>query len=109
LNVLLGVLLIAHGLVHVAVWLAPQDDGAPFDPGHSWLIGDARSLARGLAGAGCATFVLAGLLFAFDLSGGAQVAAAGAALSLALVVLTFNRWLSGAIAINVAIALLALA
>jgi hypothetical protein len=108
-NVLLGLLLIAHGLVHLAVWLAPPADGAPFDPGRSWLIGDARGPARRLAGAACVLFVVAGLLVSLGLSGGPGVAAAGAVVSLVLVALTFNRWLSGAVAINVAIALLALA
>ena len=39
--------LIAHGLVHVAIW-APRYDPqkAPFDASRSWLIGDQRGLGR---------------------------------------------------------------
>jgi hypothetical protein len=39
MSVLGGLFLIAHGLVHLAVWL-PEPKDAPFDPGHSWLLGE---------------------------------------------------------------------
>jgi hypothetical protein len=42
--------LIAHGLVHLAIWLMPKppDQKAPFDPGHSWLLGDQKTVAWSL-------------------------------------------------------------
>ena len=43
--------LIAHGLVHLAIWLLPRpsDQEAPFDPDHSWLLGDQQTVAALLA------------------------------------------------------------
>jgi hypothetical protein len=104
---LAGVFLIAHGLVHGAVWLAPHPQDTPFDPCKSWLLGPIGPLARALAGAAGLGFVVVGTVTLAD--GGAAAGAAAAALvSLLLVALTFNRWLSGAVAINVAIAVIAL-
>jgi hypothetical protein len=48
--------LIAHGLVHAAIWLAPKSTNAPFDPHHSPILADVRILATTLG-------VLAGLGF----------------------------------------------
>lgn len=44
--------LVAHGLVHLAIWLMPKpaDDKAPFDPDHSWLVGDQKRLPWSLHG-----------------------------------------------------------
>jgi hypothetical protein len=39
-RVLLGVLFIAHGLIHVAIWASRYDPTkAAFDPSRSWLHG----------------------------------------------------------------------
>jgi hypothetical protein len=102
-----GIFLILHGFVHGAVWLSPRADDAPFDPCRSWLLGRIGPPARSLAAGSLVLFMLAGV---FLLGGGESAAAAavGAAMSLVLVVLTFNRWLSAALAIDVAIAVLAL-
>jgi hypothetical protein len=103
-----GLFLIAHGLVHLGVWLpAPRED-APFDPGHSWLLGDARSQARALAWTAFLVLAAGGGLVLAGAGLGATLAVTGAAISLALVVLTFHPWLLGAAAIDVAIALVAL-
>ena len=56
--------LAAHGLVHIAVWSMPKPaDGKepPFDAAHSWLLGDARTLAISLAIAAAVLFVIAAL------------------------------------------------
>jgi len=56
--------LAAHGFVHIAVWATPKPaDGKepPFDAAHSWLLGDARSLAISLAVVSAALFVVAAL------------------------------------------------
>lgn len=108
MSVLAGLFLLAHGLVHLAVWLAPASADAPFDPRRSWLLGDARWPLRPLAVLACGLFVLAGALVLGDSGPAGGTAVAGAAVSLALVVLTFNRWLVFAVAINVAIIVIAL-
>ena len=67
-----------------------------------------RRTARALAVAAGALFALAGVLVLGGANAGAALAVAGAAVSLALVLLTFHPWLLGAVAIDVAIAVVAL-
>jgi hypothetical protein len=85
----------------------PKDD-APFDPHRSWLLGEAGQLMRALAVAACVVLVVAGVLVIAGAGLGAALAVAGAAVSLALVLLVFHPWLLGAVAIDVAIAVVAL-
>ncbi len=108
MSALAAIFLVAHGLVHLAVWLPPAARDAPFDPRRSWLLGEARTLTRTLATLACAIFMLAGVLVLPGTGVGGAVAVAGAALSLLLILLTFNRWLTGAVAIDVAIVLVVL-
>jgi hypothetical protein len=103
-----GLFLVVHGLLHLAIWLPEPKEDAPFDPGHSWLLGAVRRPARGLAVAAGALLALAGVLVLAGADAGGALAVAGAAVSLALVVLTFHPWLLGAVAIDVAIAVVAL-
>jgi hypothetical protein len=107
-SVLGGLFLVAHGLVHLAIWLPAPKEDAPFDPGYSWLLGAVRRPARTLAVAAGVLFALAGVLVLAGADAGAAVAVAGAAVSLALVLLTFHAWLLGAVVIDVAIAGVAL-
>lgn len=88
--------LVAHGLVHIGVWAMPKPaDGKepPFDPAHSWLLGDARTLAISLAAVSAALFVIAalGLLGHADWWRAMAVVASG--VSLGLMTLFFNPWL----------------
>jgi len=53
---ILGVLVIAHGLVTTAIWVLPAGKDAPFDASHSWLLGDVRAVSVALG-------VLVGLAF----------------------------------------------
>ena len=48
LRVLLAGFLIAHGLVHPAVWATPNDPAKPepFDPGRSWALTAVHVAAR---------------------------------------------------------------
>jgi hypothetical protein len=107
-SVLGGLFLVAHGLVHLAIWLPEPKAEAPFDPGHSWLLGAVRRPARALAVMAGALLALAGVLVVAGADAGAALAVAGAVVSLALVLLTFHPWLLGAVAIDVAIAVVAL-
>ena len=108
MTVVAGVFLILHGLVHIAVWLSPRSPDMPFDARRSWLLGQSWPLVRTLAVVSCALLVASGLLVLLGAGTGASVAVAGAAVSLLLVVLTFNRWLLGAVAIDLAIIAVAL-
>ncbi|MBD0283603.1 MAG: hypothetical protein ICV69_15635 [Thermoleophilaceae bacterium] len=46
MSVLAGLFLIAHGLVHLAVWFPEPKDDAPFDARNLWLLGEAVALTR---------------------------------------------------------------
>jgi hypothetical protein len=101
--VLIG-FLVAHGLVHIAVW-APARTAQGTIPSHSWLLGNQRALVVGLMIAAIALFSAAGvgLLFHAGWWGPMTVVAAG--VSLLLVVLfpgaILNAWLIAPVAINV--------
>jgi hypothetical protein len=86
--------LIAHGLVHLAIWLLPKpaDQKAPFDPDHSWLLGDQKTVAVILAVA-AATFLVAGGLGIWAQAGWWRTAATiGLATSLGLMIVYFTPW-----------------
>lgn len=107
MDVVAGLFLIAHGLVHLGIWLPSAKPDAPFDPHRSWLLEEAGTASRLLAVVAAILLMVAGVLV---LGGeGAAVAAAGAAVSLLLIAITFNVWLLAAVAINVAIIVLAVA
>jgi hypothetical protein len=107
-SILAGLFLVAHGLVHLAIWLPALKEDAPFDPGRSWMLGEQRALTRALAIAACVVLAIGGVLVLVGAGVGAAVATVGAVISLALVLLTFHPWLLGAVAIDVAIFVVAL-
>jgi hypothetical protein len=104
----IGVILLAHGLIHVAIYAPPTAADAPFDPRHSWLVGgprQARPFLLTFAYASAAAFAIAGIgLFAHQ-DWWQPAAIVAAALSLLLLVLFFNPWLTIGVAINVAVIL----
>lgn len=102
-----GIFLVLHGLLHLAVWLPPPAADAPFDPRRSWLLGDATQIARPLAILASALFVTAGFLLLGD-SNADTIVILASIVSALLVVLTFNRWLVGALLIDCAIVVIAL-
>lgn len=112
-RVVLGLLLVAHGLVHL-LWFAPNDDPAwPFRSDRSWLVPEAirRPVAIGLVAVVVVGFTLVGLAV-WGVPGLASIWPAlvvGAALaSLATLVLYFDRQLLVGVAIDVALIVVAL-
>jgi hypothetical protein len=104
LQVLLGVFLIAHGLVHVAIWAPKYDpEKAPFDASHSWLLGDQRPLARVLAFSAAAILIVAGSALLAQGGWWRPTAVVGLSVSTALLVLYFNRWYLFILAVNLAL------
>jgi len=88
--------LAAHGFVHIAVWATPKPaDGKepPFDAAHSWLLGDARSLAISLAVVSAALFVVAALGVFGHADWWRSVAVVAGGVSIGLITLFFNPWL----------------
>jgi hypothetical protein len=103
LRVLLGLFVVAHGLVTFGIWAAPVAEKAPFNPSHSWLLGDARTLAVALAVVAAAAFVATGGGFLAQQDWWAIAAVAAGAAALALMALYFNPWLSAGILISAVI------
>jgi hypothetical protein len=103
LRVLVGLVVVAHGLVTFGTWTAPVTEKAPFNPSHSWLLGDARTLAVALAVVAAAAFVAAGGGFLAQQDWWAAAAVAAGAVAVALMALYFNPWLSAGILISAAI------
>jgi hypothetical protein len=100
LRVLLGLLVVAHGLVTFGIWAAPVTEQAPFNPSHSWLLGDTRTLALALAVVAAVAFVATGggLLAQQDWWAVAGIVAG--AVAVALMALYFNPWLSAGLLIS---------
>jgi hypothetical protein len=94
--------LIAHGLVHVAIWTPRYDpEKAPFDASHSWLIGDQRVLARVLAFFAAALLVLAGIALWAHGGWWRPTACVGLSVSTVLPLLYFTPWYLFILAINI--------
>jgi hypothetical protein len=86
--------LIAHGLVHLAIWLMPKpsEEKAPFDPNQSWLLGERKSVAVVLAVIAAALLVAGGLGLWVHAGWWRGGAALGLAASFGLMLLYFNPW-----------------
>ena len=119
ITLLVAAFLVAHGLVHLAVWLphpAPQEDKpAPFAPDHSALLTvvavpkvGARRLSEILAVTAAAALVLAGVAVAFGVGEAVPFAVIGACVGLALKALFFNPWLTLGIALDLLVLAMAL-
>jgi hypothetical protein len=104
-HTILGLFLVAHGLVTVAIWgprypAAPEGQLQPPDPAHSWIFGDVRtsSLIFGvLVGLALA---LAGFGFLTDQTWWPPVAMGAGIASLVLFGVFFTPWWSAGIAIS---------
>lgn len=103
----IGWLIIAHAVITGVIWTAPLLPDAPFNPSHSWLLGDSRPIA------GPASLILAVALAATGIGlllnqpwWAPLGLATGTAATLFMLVY-FNPWLSLAVAINAAIAITA--
>jgi hypothetical protein len=112
-RIVLGVLLVAHGLVHL-LWFAPNDDPTwPFRLDRSWLLPDAtrKPVAVVLVALVVVAFALLGLAV-WGVPGLASIwpalAVVGALASLAALVLFFDRQLLWGVAIDVALIVVAL-
>jgi hypothetical protein len=103
IRVLLGLFIIAHGLITFGIWAAPVTEQAPFNPNHSWLLGDARTLAFVLAVVAAIAFIVTGGGFLAEQDWWATGAVAAGAVAVLLMALYFNAWLSAGILISAAI------
>ena len=104
--------LIAHALVHVAVWAMPKPatNPPPFDPNHSWVLAagrrspvSQRTMSVALAWLAAVLFAAAGVALAVDIAAWTAVAVLAAAVGLVLKGLCFNRWLTLGVALDLAV------
>lgn len=84
--------LIAHGGVHLAMWLSPTKPDAPFTATHSWLVGDQRGLAVVLAVLAATLLVVSGIGLWTAGSWWRFVAVAGLAISFLVMIVFFHPW-----------------
>lgn len=122
-RLLIGGVLILHGLIHVGAASAPapgEEDAGAFrffmGEDRSWLLralgfSDTVSwwIAVGLIAAATLGFVLAGIAIFAGLSVWREFAVVSATVSLVLLALYWNRYLAVGVALNVAILVLLLA
>jgi hypothetical protein len=109
-DLIVPLFLIAHGLVHLGIYVTPQDPSkpAPFDPARSWAlaaqgvdVASMRAASVALAVATAAAFTAAG--FMVMIGGGSTAAVAAAVLGLSLKSLWFHPWLLVGIAIDLSL------
>jgi len=84
--------LLAHGGIHLAMWIPQPKAEAPFDAGRSWLLGNQRPLALVLAVATAVILVAAGIGLSTHADWWRAAAVAGLAGSLGLMILFFHTW-----------------
>jgi hypothetical protein len=88
LRLLFAGFLVAHGLVHIAVWTSAKTAEAQgTHPDHSWILGDRHHLVVSLTYAVVALSVVAGLALLFEATWWVSIAIAASALSILLVAL----------------------
>jgi hypothetical protein len=108
---LLGLFVMAHGLLTILIW-SPRPQGAkaapPMDTSHSWLFGDARRLAVGLAVVAGVAITAGGVGFLANQPWWPMTMLAGGLVSLLLFLLFFTPWWTAAIAISAALVVAAL-
>jgi hypothetical protein len=102
-----GLFLLAHGLLHVALWI-PRPANVPFDTSRSPMFGNVRGVAISLSLLVALLFVVAGVAVLMHAAWWAPVAIAAAAVSALLIILTFSPWLLAGLAIDVIIVVIAL-
>jgi len=99
---LIVVFLVAHGLVHLAIWLPKPDEEKPqpFVPSHSAVLSladvgrsTAQTVSMALAAVAAGAFVVAGIGVAQAAPWTAAVAVAASLTGLALKVLYYHPWL----------------
>ena len=107
-RILLGLFVIAHGLVHLAVWLPPPGGSTPMQTARSWLLGDVRRLAVGLAVAAAVLLGAGGIALLAGVGWWPWLVVAGSAVSVLLMALTFTPWWLFGLAIDAALLVWAL-
>lgn len=111
MRALFAALLFGHGWVHGVMWALPYSEQAladlPMDPAHSWLLGDTREFALGVAILTAVSFMVAGVAYLADTGWWPAAGLTAAVLSTALLSLYFSPWWALGYVINAFVALAA--
>ena len=111
IRLLIAAFFVGHGLVHGIMFSLPFSAQAsadlPYNPSHSWLLGDRRSVGLGFALTVTLAFVVAGGAYLANAGRWPAATIAASALSLALLLIYFTKWWSVGIVISVALAVAA--
>ena len=96
---------LAHAGIHAAIWATPPDKApdAPFNAGHSWLLGDQRVLAFVLGLVAAGFLLVAGIGLWAHAEWWRPTAVVGLAVSFGLMVVYFNPWFLFIQAVNAAL------
>lgn len=111
MRILFAVFLLGHAGVHAVMWTLPFTDAAvelPFDPGHSWLLGDHRVIAAGLAAVTAVAFIVAGGAYLGYAAWWPAALIGASVTSLLLMGVYFTPWWLVGIALSGALALYAI-
>jgi hypothetical protein len=107
MRALFGIFLLGHAVVHAVMWTLPFTSATsdmPFDPGHSWLVGDQRKTAVVFAGLVTMSYVAAGAGWLGQAAWWPAAMLGASTLSLLLMVIFFTPWWLVGIAISGALA-----
>lgn len=104
---LVGYFLIAHGILHLLIWLPAKGEEAPFDAHDSPIRGDVRVAATILAVAAGGASVVGGTGVLAQQPWAPGLVLIAAAVSAVLLLLTFTPWWLAALAIDLVIGILA--
>ncbi len=99
-RIALGVLVIAHGLITLAIWIPPPSNDAPMHPSHSWLLGESRLTSLVIAILAGFLILSSGIGILFHQDWWIIAGLGGATVSLALYALFFSPWWLIAIVIS---------
>jgi hypothetical protein len=103
LALILGALIVVHGLIIAAIWALPAGEDAPFDPAHSWLLGDVRGVSVVLGILVALAFVATGVGVFGHLAWWPSSAIVAGFAGAVLMILWFDPWLSLGLGISVAV------
>lgn len=104
---LIGWLIIVHAVITGVVWTAPLLPDAPFNPSHSWLLGDSRTIAVPVSLLVAVALAATGVGLLLNQPWWAPLGLGSGAAAVAFILVYFNPWLSLAVAINAVIAIAA--
>lgn len=108
---MIAALMVGHGLVHGIMFALSYSPRAradmPFNPSHSWLIGDTRAFGLFFALLVTLAFVAAGAAYFWRATWWPQVTLVAAGLSLILLILYFSKWWAVGYLISIALAIAA--